>query len=231
MQASARAHISWSTPVTVCAPRVYIYMLARPVEHSAKRSPEEEDRTLTLGASTPAGYRLQRDHDRRPTTTSRRLVVVARVYSAVVYSLHVVFCRGAATAAHARAQSTLLDERHRDSNLPANWQTVARGLLPLLPRPACSISALHPAQGKLPRQLPYVARATAARGAASRDNCAPEHVAAQQILVLADGAIPPAPAMLASTRISVRLQRVQRHRSPVNRRAAAPVQQDQLLLQ
>ena len=37
-----------------------------------------------------------------------------------------------------------------------------------------------------------------------------------EILVLVGGAMPPAPAVPASTRISARLRRVQEHSSPVN---------------
>ena len=46
--------------------------------------------------------------------------------------------------------------------------------------------------------------------------CSCTHFILAEILVLAGGVIPPAPAVPASTRISARLKRVQKHSSPAN---------------
>ena len=46
--------------------------------------------------------------------------------------------------------------------------------------------------------------------------CSRTNVILAEILVLVGGAILPAPAVPASTRISARLERVQEHTSPVN---------------
>ena len=50
----------------------------------------------------------------------------------------------------------------------------------------------------------------------SRVNCVPEHIVVEGIPVLVGGAIPPVPAVTASTLISARLKHVQEHSSPVN---------------
>ena len=50
----------------------------------------------------------------------------------------------------------------------------------------------------------------------TRETCPCTHFIVAEILILVGCAIPPAPAVLASTRVSGRLKRVQGHSSPVN---------------